>query len=148
MINNTIHVVARNSYPPLVGMSDVAISLLLTLSQPYRTKPRDCHATICAIGASLRSQRRLRYINKCAADVHRPPDEGRICPFSNMTNPPRPPHKSWTKISTNIYHHNLKPDNNLHNRPHKPLRRIYIEIFCNYRNNNSLQVFFKKSCGK
>jgi len=77
MINNTIHVVARNSYPPLVGMSDVAISLLLTLSQPYRTKPRDCHATICAIGASLRSQRRLRYINKCAADVHRPTDEGR-----------------------------------------------------------------------
>ena len=57
-----INVIARNSYPPLAGMGDVAISWLLSLRQPYRNKPRDCHAPKCDEGASLRSQRRLRSI--------------------------------------------------------------------------------------
>jgi len=119
------HVVARNSCPPLAGMSDVAISSLFSLRQPCRNKRRDCHAPICAKGASLRSQRLLRYIN-----------------------PQNQPHKSYTKISMFIYPHNLKPNNDLHNRPHNPLRRIYIEIFYNHNDHNNLQAFFKKSCGR
>jgi len=57
------NVVARSSYPPPADMNDVAISPLLSLSQPYRKKRRDCHAPICAGDASLRSQRHLKYID-------------------------------------------------------------------------------------
>jgi len=42
-------------------VSDAAITLLLSLSLPFAQKPRDCRASICAVGASLRSQQRLQY---------------------------------------------------------------------------------------